>query len=145
MGIGRYLKSNDSKIKIFPMEPKSSPTLTTGYQVGVHRIAGISDEFIPAIMKLDECDQIIMVDDGDGIIMAQRLAKELGLGVGISSGANFISAVYAADLISEKANIVTVFSDDNKKYLSTDYIKEEPVKEDHLSPQIELLGFKAVR
>ncbi|MCL2063853.1 MAG: cysteine synthase family protein [Candidatus Cloacimonetes bacterium] len=145
MGVGKYLRSIDPKIRIFPMEPKSSPTLSTGHQVGKHRIAGISDEFIPAIMDLNFCDEIIMADCGDSIIMAQKLSKILGLGVGISSGANFIAAIKAADLIGKKANIATVFSDDNKKYFSTDYAKEEPIKEGFLSSVIELLGFKVIR
>ena len=142
MGVGKYLRSIDPKIKVFPMEPKSSPTLSTGYQVGKHRIAGISDEFIPAIMDLKFCDEIIMADDGDSIIMAQQLSKVLGLGVGISSGANFLAAIKAADLIKKNANIVTVFSDDNKKYLTTDYAKEEPVKDGFMTSVIELLGMR---
>lgn len=145
MGIGRYLRSVDRRVKMFPMEPESSPTLSTGYQIGKHRIAGISDEFIPAIMDLDECDDIIMVDDGDAIIATQMLAKQLGMGVGISSGANLLAAIKGGDLIGADANIVTVFSDDNKKYLSTDYAKQEPVKEGFLSSELELLDFVAVR
>lgn len=145
MGIGRYLRSVDKRVKMFPMEPENSPTLTTGHQIGRHRIAGISDEFIPAIMDLGECDDIIMVDDGDAIRMAQKLAAGLGLGVGISSGANFLAAVKAADLIGDGANIVTVFADDNKKYLTTDYAKNEPVKDGFLSTGIELLDFTAIR
>lgn len=145
MGIGRFLRSIDPKTKMFPMEPKSSPTLTTGHQVGKHRIAGISDEFIPDLLKLKECDNIIMVDDGDAIIMAQRLSRELGLGIGISSGANFLAAIEAQEIMGEGANIVTVFADDNKKYLSTDYVRTEPVKDDFLSPKVELIGFKTVR
>jgi len=145
MGIGKYLKDVDANIKVFPMEPESSPTLSTGYKVGKHRIQGVSDEFIPDIMDLDFCDNIIMADDGDGIIMAQKLSKVLGLGVGISSGANFISAIKAADIIGEGANIVTLFSDDNKKYLSTDYTKEEPVKDGFLSTDVELLGMRVVK
>ncbi len=145
MGIGRFLRSIDPKTKMFPMEPKSSPTLTTGHQIGKHRIAGISDEFIPDILKLKECDNIIMVDDGDAIIMAQRLSRELGLGVGISSGANFLAAIEAQEIMGEGSNIVTVFADDNKKYLSTDYARVEPVKDDFLSPKVELIGFKTVR
>jgi len=145
MGIGRFLKSVDANVKVFPMEPESSPTLSTGHQVGKHRIAGISDEFIPAIMDLDFCDNIIMADDGDSIIMAQKLSKVLGLGVGISSGANLLAAIKAADVVGEGANIVTLFSDDNKKYLSTDYAKEEPVKDGFLSSDVELLGMRVVR
>jgi cysteine synthase A len=88
MGVGRRLKSHNPLIKIHPLEPAESPTLTTGYKVGSHRIQGISDEFIPEIVKLNELDEVIQANDGDSIIMAQKLAKELGLAVGISSGAN---------------------------------------------------------
>ena len=53
MGVGRYFRSHDAGIKVHPLEPAESPTLSTGYKVGIHRIQGISDEFIPAIVKLD--------------------------------------------------------------------------------------------
>ena len=144
MGVGRFLKSVSRDVKIFPMEPSNSPTMTTGYKIGTHRIAGISDEFIPQIMNLSQCDEILQVDDGDAIIMAQRISKELGIGVGISSGANFLAAVLASDKTFEGANIATVFSDDNKKYLSTDYTKEEPIKDSFLSPLIEFLDISFV-
>ena len=87
MGIGRFLKEKNPLIKLYPLEPTSSPTLSTGYKVGTHRIQGISDEFIPPIVNLEELDEVIDVHDGDAIIMAQKLAAELGMGVGISSGA----------------------------------------------------------
>ncbi|MGO1470620.1 MAG: hypothetical protein ACTHW2_11405 [Tissierella sp.] len=63
----------------------------TGIKVESHRIQGVSDEFIPEIVKLDSLDEIISVDDGDSIVMAQKLASDLGLGVGISSGAIFFN------------------------------------------------------
>ena len=65
--------------------PRNSPTLRTGHKVGTHRIQGISDEFVPSIVDLDWLDDVVAVDDGDAILMAQRLATELGLGVGIST------------------------------------------------------------
>jgi len=145
MGLGKYLKTVNPDIKVYPMEPASSPTLTTGHQVGKHRIQGISDEFIPPILKLDELDDIIAVDDGDAIIMAQKLSCGLGLGAGISSGANFIGAVKAQNLLGADKTVVSVFSDDNKKYLSTDLLKEEPVKDGYLSPDIELLSYRAAK
>jgi cysteine synthase len=144
MGVGKYLKEMNPTVKIHPMEPDNSPTLRTGYKVGKHRIQGISDEFIPAIVKLDELDEIISVDDGDGIIMAQKLAS-LGLGVGISSGANFIAALMIQEKLGKDAVVVTVFSDDNKKYLSTDLMREESVKSTFLSTDVELLGFESTR
>lgn len=141
MGVGKYLKMMDSRIGVHPLEPKESPTLRTGCKVGHHRLQGISDEFIPAIVKLDELDAIVDVSDGDAIIMAQKLAAELGLAVGISSGANFIGALKIQNQMGADSVITTVFSDDNKKYLSTDLMREEPVKEDYLSPDIELLEY----
>lgn len=143
MGIGKYLKEQDTSIQVYPLEPSNSPTLTTGYKVGKHRIQGISDEFIPSIVKLEDLDQVVSVDDGDSIIMAQKLASELGIGVGISSGANFLGALKVQELIGKDKHVVTVFPDTNKKYLSTDLIGEEKIKEDFMSSQIELISFKS--
>lgn len=143
MGLGRYFKEKDPEIKVHPMEPASSPTMSTGYKVGSHRIQGISDEFVPDLVKLNELDEIIAVEDGDAIIMAQKLSRELGLGVGISSGANFIAAIIAQDLLKDpNAVVVTVFADDNKKYLSTDYVKNEKVKLEFLSSDVKLRDFE---
>lgn len=144
MGVGRYLASVRPGVVLHPVEPASSPTLTTGHKVGSHRIQGISDEFIPPIVKLDTLGPVIAVDDGDSIIMAQRLAAELGLGVGISSGANFIAAVEAMSRLGGDACVATVLPDSNKKYLSTDLMKEEPEREDYVSPQIALLRYHAL-
>ncbi|MCX6225646.1 MAG: PLP-dependent cysteine synthase family protein [Bacteroidia bacterium] len=144
MGVGKYLKEQDPSITIHPLEPENSPTLTTRSKVGKHRIQGISDEFIPPIVKLDQLDSIMCVDDGDSIIMAQKLAG-MGLGVGISSGANFIGALKILNEMQDDAVVVTVFSDDNKKYLSTDLLKEEPVQEGFLSPDVEPIGFRAFK
>lgn len=140
MGICRYLKEQDSDIKVHPLEPSNSPTMSTGYKVGKHRIQGISDDFIPDIVNLDALDHIIDVDDGDSIIMAQKLSKVLGLGVGISSGANFLGALKVQNRYGHQCNVATIFCDDNKKYLSTDLLKEETVKDHFLSPDIELIG-----
>lgn len=145
MGIGKYLKEMNPDIKLYPLEPANSPTLTTGYKVGKHRIQGISDEFIPPIVKLEQLDDIVQVDDGDAIIMAQKLASVLGLGVGISSGANFLGAIIAQEKLGKDAVVVTVFPDDNKKYLSTDLMSDEPVKEEFLSKDIELISFSGTR
>jgi len=144
MGTGRYLRERNPDIKLVPVEPANSPTLSTGYKVGKHRIQGISDEFIPAIVKLDELDRVVAIDDGDAIIMAQRLASELGIGVGISSGCNLLAALQVQDELGGDATVVTVLSDDNKKYLSTDLMKPEPVKDGFLSSDVKLLGFRAL-
>jgi len=143
MGTGRYLRSKRSGVRLHAVEPANSPTLSTGHKVGKHRIQGISDEFIPPIVHLDELNQVLAVDDGDAILMAQCLASTLGLGVGISSGANFLAALQAQELLGPAAVVVTVFSDSNKKYLSTDLLREEPAKASHITPRVQLLGFAA--
>lgn len=145
MGAGTYLKMKNPKIKVHPMEPENSPTLTTGHKVGKHRIQGISDEFIPAVLNLGALDEVICVDDGDAIIMAQKLSQSLGLGVGISSGANFLAALKVQNKIGEDSTVVTIFSDDNKKYLSTDLLRNEPIKDGFLSPDIDLNNFTAYK
>jgi len=143
MGAGHALRELNPDIRLHPLEPANSPTLSTGHKVGKHRIQGISDEFIPSILSLDTLDPIVAVDDGDAIIMAQRLASELGMGVGISSGANFLGAVKLQDELGDDAVVVTVFPDDNKKYLSTDLLRDEPVSEGFLSPDVELHEIRA--
>jgi cysteine synthase A len=145
MGVGAFLKQQHPAVKVHPMEPASSPTLRTGHKVGHHRIQGISDEFIPAIVKLDALDPVVDVCDGDAILMAQKLARELGLAVGISSGANFVAALEVQEELGPDAVVVTVFPDDNKKYLSTDLLREEPERPDHLTPGVELLSFTAYK
>ena len=71
--------------------------------------------------------------------MSQRLAKKLGLAVGISSGANFLASV-----LSDKENVVTIFADDAKKYLSTDLSKEIASNEEYVSNKIELLDYETI-
>jgi cysteine synthase len=144
MGVGKYLRTRNPLIKIHPLEPMESPTLSTGYKVGSHRIQGISDEFIPAIVKLDQLDPVIKASDGDSILMAQKLARQLGLAVGISSGANLIGAIKVQNETDSPLNVVTIFCDSNKKYLSTDLMKEEPLKAGYITPEIEFVGYDGI-
>lgn len=144
MGAGRFLRARVPGVRIHPLEPANSPTLSAGHKVGKHRIQGISDEFVPPIVDLDALDDVIAVDDGDAIVMAQRLASELGLAVGISSGANFLGAVLAQEQLGGEAVVATVFADSNKKYLSTDLLREEPVRPEFVSTRIELLEVHAL-
>lgn len=142
MGVGRFLREALGEVRIHPLEPADSPTLRTGHRVGKHRIQGISDEFVPSIVDLDFLDEIVDVWDGDAILAAQRIAGELGLGVGISSGANLLGAVKVARDLGDGAVVATVFPDSNKKYLSTDLMRAEPVRDDYLTPTLE---FEEVR
>lgn len=143
MGAGRYLKSCNASIRVHPLEPAESPILSTGQKAGQHRIQGISDEFIPPIVKLQELDEIVAVHDGDAILMAQKLAHH-GLAVGISSGANFLGALKAQMQCGGDAPVVTVFPDSNKKYLSSDLLRREPSRPNYESPYVEILGYDAL-
>lgn len=145
MGVGRALRAALPHVCIHPVEPKESPTLSAGRKVGSHRIQGISDDFIPALLDFAQMDSILSISDADSIIAAQKLACELGLGVGISSGCNLLAALEAQDLLSPSATVVTIFSDDNKKYLSTDLMTEIPLEDQYLSSAIEFVGFRSLR
>lgn len=147
MGIKKALQEVNPNCKAYPLDPTNSPIMASGGKIfGPHRIAGIGDEFIPEIIKFDQLNDIIMVDDGDAINMSRKLARVFGMGVGISSGANFLGAIKAQDILGNKnAVVVTVFADDNKKYLSTDLMQEQPVELGHISQDVELMGFKAIK
>ncbi len=143
MGVSRALRNAGLAVRCHPVEPAESPTMSTGHRVGSHRIQGISDEFIPEIVRLRELDEIIAVHDGDAILMAQKLAREFGLALGISSGCNFIAAVKAG-ITQDKPVVATIFCDDSKKYLSTGLFREEPVRGDYLTPEVELISMRVI-
>ncbi len=126
MGVGKRLKETWKDVKIVALEPKELPILSGYTGSDSHKIEGIGDEFIPEIVDASIIDDIVLIHDDDAVMMAYQLASKLGLGVGISSGANFLSAV----LLKEKCKqaVVTIFPDDAKKYLTTDLSKI-----DHLS------------
>lgn len=144
MGVGRFLRTRKPDVRVHPLEPSESPTLRTGHKVGSHRIQGISDEFIPAVVKLEELDPVVDASDGDSIRMAQKLARA-GLAVGISSGANLIGALRVQDELAPEATVVTVFCDSNKKYLSTGLTQDEPVRGDHIADEVEILGYQVLK
>ena len=143
-GVGGFLKAELGDVAAHPLEPANSPTLRTGERHGSHRIQGISDEFVPALVDLSALDEIVDCWDGDAILMAQRMARELGLAVGISSGANLLGALQVAESQGAGAVVATVLPDSHKKYLSTDLCREEPPQEHYLSHQVELLDVRVV-
>lgn len=86
----------------------------------------------------------INVHDGDAILMVQRLDRELGLTVGISSGANLLGAITVQQILQGNDAVITIFSDNSKKYLSTDLMKTEPLKVGYLTPEIHLTGYRTI-
>lgn len=139
MGVAKRLKEYNKNIKIIALEPDKMPLLSGGKIIGNHKIEGIGDEFIPKLVDFNLIDKVISINDLDAINMSRILASKLGLGVGISSGANFLASV-----LSGGKSVVTVFPDDLKKYLSTDLSKDIDNSEEFLSNKIELLGLEVV-
>lgn len=143
IGIGKKLKKYNENIKIIALEPDKMPLISKNKMIGNHKIEGIGDDFIPDLLDKDILDEVILVNDDDAINMSRRIAKELGIGIGISSGANIIASI----IYQEKVNkpVVTVFADDNKKYLSTDLSKDIDLNEKYVSNRIELLNYEIVK
>src|SRR5690606_42155047 len=109
------------------------------------RIHDITNRFIPASAQLDPLDGSLQASDGDAILMAQQMARQLGLAVGISSGANFLGAIQVQQQLGAHAIVVTVLSDSNKKYPTTDLVNDEPVLSHYLTPKIKLLDYIPVK
>lgn len=141
-GVGKRLKELDNNIKIYALEPDKMPMLSQNKAGGTHKIEGIGDDFIPELVDRNIIDEIILVNDDDSINMARKIALELGIGVGISSGANMIASVLAK--AKNTKDIVTVFPDDNKKYLTTDLSKPIDNNIEFISNEIELLDYEFI-
>ena len=125
IGVAKKLKEKNKNVKIYALEP-SNMSLIKNNTKGEHKIEGIGDEFIPSLVNLDIIDDIILISDEEALEMTQKLSKELGIGVGISSGANMLAAIKLRELGYD--NVVTIFPDDSKKYLSTDLTHNESNK-----------------
>ncbi len=141
IGIGKRLKEEYNS-DIYALEPDTMSIIKSG-NVSGHKIEGIGDDFIPSIVDLDLIEDIILVNDLDAINMSKKLSKELGIGVGISSGANMIGSIFLKEMGYN--NVLTVFADDNKKYLSTDLTKDIKITENNISSKVELLGYEVVK
>ena len=142
MGTGKRLKEEFKELKIVALEADKMPIISNGKVIGNHKIEGIGDEFVPDLLDKNAIDDIILVNDDDAMNMSRRLALELGLGVGISSGANIIASVICQNKIDKP--VVTVFADDNKKYLSTELVKELDLNKDFISNKIKLINYTNV-
>lgn len=142
IGVAKRLKQINNNVKIYALEPDKMPLLSQNKVIGNHKIEGIGDDFIPKIVNKTMIDKIILVNDEDAINMARKIALNLGLGVGISSGANMIASILSKE--ENDGNIVTVFPDDNKKYISTDLSKPIDDNENFISNKIEFLDYEFV-
>ena len=115
-GVGKFLKEHRPDVRIVAVEPKNVSALL-GHEPGLHQIQGIGDGFIPAVLDVKLVDEVIEVTDEDAIETTRELGRNMGLLVGISSGAN----VWAARQLEKKyqGNIATVLPDRVERYFST--------------------------
>ena len=115
-GIGSYLKDQNNQIKVYGVEPKSSPLITRG-QAGPHKIQGIGANFIPKNYFADLVDEVILITDDEAFEMVRQVANNEGILIGISAGANIAAAKKLAERFPGK-KVVTVAPDGADKYMS---------------------------
>lgn len=118
-GIGEYLKSQKSTVKVVAVEPADSPVLSEG-RAGAHKIQGIGAGFIPEVLNLAIVDEIIKVENEDAFTTGREIGREEGVLVGISSGAAAWAAIQLAQRPeNEGKTIVAILPDTGERYLST--------------------------
>ena len=115
-GVARGLKEANLSAKIVAVEPAGSPVLSGG-AAGRHLIPGIGPDFVPPLLDLGLIDSIVQVTDAAAGAMALRLAREEGLLMGISSGANVFAALQEARELGPGRTVVTILADTGERYL----------------------------
>lgn len=144
IGINQYCRKNKIDCLCIPMEPASAPLLASkGEKIGAHRIEGIADDFVPENCDLDPglFKEIIPIEDGDAILMAQKI-NQCGFAVGISSGGNFLGTLRAAEKCDFTRMPLTIFPDGSVKYTSTDLFQIEPVRNSYLAKDVEIMDIR---
>ena len=121
-GVGTILKEHNKNISIKAIEPEGSAVLS-GKSPGPHKIQGIGAGFIPDILDTSVYDEVLTVSDEDAFNTARLLAKELGIFVGISTGANVFAALELAKRVGPNKKILTVSPSNAERYLSTELFK----------------------
>lgn len=123
-GVGEYLKEKNPDIKIYAVEPASSPVLSEG-KSGAHKIQGIGAGFVPDILNTKIYDEVIKVENEDAFALGKEIAKTEGVQVGISSGAALFAAIEWAKKPENKGKtIVALLPDSGDRYYSTPLFTE---------------------
>ncbi len=119
IGVGQAFKEANPAVKLFAMEPDESCTIMCG-ETGEHLVEGISDGFVPGIFERHRAlvDGVLSVTSEEAVAAMKCLAREYGLFVGPSSGANLVAARRIREAHPELETIVTIFCDEGEKYIS---------------------------
>jgi cysteine synthase A len=125
-GVGEVLKEAMPGIRIYAVEPASSPVLSSG-EPGFHKIQGIGAGFIPEILNTSVYDEVITVTDSEATECTRRLAKEEGILAGISAGAACVAAIAVARRLGPGTTVVTIFPDTGERYLTTGLFHAEGI------------------
>ncbi|HXW82995.1 MAG TPA: cysteine synthase A [Candidatus Binataceae bacterium] len=126
-GVGRYLHEHcNNKVLVVAVEPRNSPVLSGG-EPGFHKIQGIGAGFVPKNLDTHAYDEVLQVSDADAALYTRRIAREEGLLVGISSGANCCAALQIARRLGKGKIVVAVFADTGERYLTTDLYQAEGI------------------
>jgi len=129
IGVGQSFREANPGVKLFAMEPSESSTILCG-EVGDHLIEGIADGFVPGIFQRHEnlVDTALTVDSEEAVEEMRRLARQYGLFVGPSSGANLIATRKVFESYPELETIVTLFCDEGEKYISDHFAERDSVR-----------------
>lgn len=125
-GVGQVLREKMPRVKIYAVEPASSPVLSGG-EPGFHKIQGIGAGFVPEILDTTVYDGVVQVSDEEAAHYTRRLAREEGVLVGISAGANTCAAVQVARQLGKGKTVVTIFCDTGERYLTTEVFQAEGI------------------